>query len=161
MRELTKSMMSFSWAMSLYGLRQMAGLFDVRDAGRGAAQSFEAVTRCTEDQLGAVTQSVFRAGDNLQRGVVDLMFNLMTMGTGSTGAGSSSPSSMNGVFRRGADAVQGSVQRGADLLQRTAQTGVDVLQRTAQAASAGAAAVTGTAAAAGNEGWGPVPPPGY
>lgn len=166
MRDLTKSMLSFSWAMSLYGLRQMACLL----SPRAAADSFDAVTRSTEDQLGAVTQSVFRAGDNLQRGMVDLMFNVMTLGTGS-GSSNSSSSSTGGAMRRGADAMQRSMQAGADLLQRSAQTGADVLQRsaqtgadvlqrTAQATTSPSYSSTSSAAGA-QDGWGPVPPPGY
>jgi hypothetical protein len=77
MRDLTKSMLSLSWAMSLFGLKQMAGLF----APQGnAATSFEAVTRSAQDQLGPVARSAFQNGDNLQRGLVDLAFSLFSFG---------------------------------------------------------------------------------
>jgi hypothetical protein len=77
MRELTKSMLSLSWAMSLLGLKQVAGLFT---PGANTAGSFETVTRSAEDQLGPVARSTFRTGDNLQRGLVDLAFSLFTFG---------------------------------------------------------------------------------
>src|SRR5687767_2703613 len=79
MRDLTKSMMSFSWAMSLFGLRQMTCMLNPQSWGNTAA-TFENVTRSTEDQLGPTTQSIFRAGDSLQRGMVDMMFSLFTFG---------------------------------------------------------------------------------
>ena len=165
MRELTKSMTSLTWAMSLFGLRQMACLLDPRSWG-SANSTFQAVTRCTEDHLGPSTQSLFRAGDNLQRGLVDLMFNLFTLGgwgaDRSQGAGGRSAGAYGG-----GDAFQRSVQWGADAMSRTAQAGADMMQDTAQA---GADALrqgmdvmgrpdTGQA----GEGWGPVTggPGGY
>jgi hypothetical protein len=137
MRDLTKSMMSFSWAMGLFGLRQMTSLLTPR--GRdGASSSFDHVTRSTEDHLGSGARSIFRAGDNLQRGMVDLMFNML------------------GVTNGG---------RGGDVLRRSAQWGADVMDRSAdavrQAASdprgAGAPAPGPAAAPAGETGWGPMP----
>ncbi len=76
MRELAKSMLSFSWAMSLFGLKQIANALAPGDA----AASFDAVTRSAEGQLGQPAQSAFQAGDNLQRGVVDFTFGVLTGG---------------------------------------------------------------------------------
>src|SRR6185295_6965483 len=155
MREMTKSVMSFSWAMSLFGLRQLTCLL-MPQSWNSASSSFDSVTRSTEDQLGSVTDSVFRAGDNLQRGLVDLMFSFLS--TGSTGR--------NGKGRRGdgADAVRRSVQWGADVIQRSAEAGVDFVQRSAEAgADALRQSVGGTDAKASpnlrpeDVGWGPVP----
>ncbi|HSU81323.1 MAG TPA: hypothetical protein VLR69_02835 [Thermoanaerobaculia bacterium] len=81
MRDVTKSMLSLSWALSLFGLKQMASLLNPQGNPQGnAAASFEAVTRSAEDQLGPAARSAFRSGDNLQRGLVDLMFSLFTFG---------------------------------------------------------------------------------
>jgi len=77
MRELTKSMFSLSWAMSLFGLEQMAGLLS--PANRSAA-SFETVIRNTQEQLRPALRSTFQTGDNLQRRLVDLTFSLFTLG---------------------------------------------------------------------------------
>jgi hypothetical protein len=77
MRELTKSMFSLSWAMSLFGLEQMAGLLTPASKTAG---SFERVIRCTEEQLGPAIRSTFQTGDNLQRRLVDLTFSLFTLG---------------------------------------------------------------------------------
>lgn len=73
MRELTKAIGSFSWAMSLFGARQM---LDALQPGRAAA-SFEAVTRETERQLDDTLRSTFRVGDQMQRNLVDLAFGMM------------------------------------------------------------------------------------
>ena len=70
MRELTKSLLSFSWSMSVFGLSQAANLL----APQQASAAFDDVTRCTEKQLDSFSRSVFNAGDQLQRGLVDLTF---------------------------------------------------------------------------------------
>lgn len=55
-RELTKSMMTAAWAVSITGLRQGLCLF------------------MRAEDAAAVSDAVYHAGDNLQRGVVDLVF---------------------------------------------------------------------------------------
>jgi hypothetical protein len=105
------------------------------------------MTRSTEDQLGSVTDSMFRAGDTLQRGLVALMFGMFTLGLGGR----------NGNGRRdrdhdGGDAVDRSVRWGADVMQRTAEAGADFMQRTAQAVDTGADAPRQE-----DVGWGPMP----
>jgi hypothetical protein len=82
-RELTKSMLSFSWAMSMFGLKQMANALTPSNA----VASFEALTRCTEDQLGPTARAAFRACDNLQRGLVDLTFTFLGPGSGRGNSG--------------------------------------------------------------------------
>ncbi|HBL30317.1 MAG TPA: hypothetical protein DD490_26075 [Acidobacteria bacterium] len=73
MREITKSIASFSWAMSLFGARQLANLMRPSEA----AESFDAVTRATEHHLGETLRSAFQMGDRLQRGMVDIAFSMM------------------------------------------------------------------------------------
>ena len=70
MREFTKSMMSYTWAMSLFGVQQM---FNALRPSK-AAESFDHVTEATEEELGRSLQSAFRAGDDLQRRLLDIMF---------------------------------------------------------------------------------------
>lgn len=136
MRELTKSMMSFSWAMSLFGLRQMTCMLMPQSWG-STSSSMDSVTRCTESQLGAVTQSLFRTGDNLQRGMVDMMFGMFGLGN----------------WNGGGDVLQRSVQWGADVMQRTAQAGADVARQALNVAGA-----AGPQASTREEpGWGPMP----
>ena len=84
MRELAKSMLSFTWSMSVFGLSQAANLLSPRQA----ASAFEEVTRRAQEQLGPSTRQIFGVGDNLQRGFVDLAFR--TFGLGQLGSGCSS-----------------------------------------------------------------------
>jgi hypothetical protein len=86
MREFTKSVFSFSWAMSVFGVQQMANLMKRPDPNRPrgpAAEAFEGVTRATEDQLGRTLGETFRAGDKFQRAMVDMMLGpFMRQGAG-------------------------------------------------------------------------------
>jgi len=80
MRDLTKSSLSFSWSMSLFGLQQLGNMLApgsmTRPWGR-MAEAFERVAGAMEKQLGNTLAETYRAGDKLQRGVVDLMFRAM------------------------------------------------------------------------------------
>lgn len=88
MREFTKSAISFSWAMSMFGAQQVTGLF----APAKAAEAFDAVTGVAREGLGGPLQVLFGAADNLQRGMVDLAFGLAAPGgCGSCGGSSSTP----------------------------------------------------------------------
>jgi hypothetical protein len=80
-RECTKSMMACLWALSLFGAEQLVRILAPRDAGpaRLEAAALAAVTHTTEAQFGEVSREVFQAGDQLQRGMVNLMFRLVTL----------------------------------------------------------------------------------
>ena len=80
MRDLTKSAFSLSWALSLFGLKQMTNILAPREGQSmdSATRAFEAVTEKTEEQLTDSLRATYRAGDNLQRGLVDAMFSFMT-----------------------------------------------------------------------------------
>jgi haloalkane dehalogenase len=62
--------MSFSWAMSVFGVQQMASLL----APSKAAKAFDGVTEATEGEMAQSLQSIFKTGDNLQRTFVDMIF---------------------------------------------------------------------------------------
>lgn len=156
MRDLTKSILSFSWAMSLFGLRQMGAILS---PGTGTTSAFNAVTRSTESQLGSMLRSTFRAGDNLQRGMVDMMFGMLTLGAWDP----------NQMMRMGTDMMQRSAQAGAGAMQSSAQAVGQATQ--AAAASAGMAGMPGmggmgggwaqpTGSAQASAGWGPMPSTG-
>ena len=78
-RELAGSFLSFGWAMSLFGANQLVNLLDPKKA----ESSFNAVTQVTRDQVGEVFRPAFQVGENLQRGAVDLMFRIVSLGTSS------------------------------------------------------------------------------
>src|SRR5215471_11572194 len=83
-RDLTKSMLSFSWAMSLFGVEQLANTLIPQTPSQPnhrATTAFNTVTQVTEEQLSGMFKGVFRAGDQLQRGMVDLMFGMLSLET--------------------------------------------------------------------------------
>lgn len=74
MREFTKSILSFSWAMSLFGVQQTTNLLSPTKA----AKAFDSVCETTEGQLTDALKTTFRAGDRLQRTAVDLALGMFT-----------------------------------------------------------------------------------
>jgi len=100
MRELTRSVASFSWAMSLFGVEQMANLA----SPRRAVDAFGAVARSAEGVLRPGLRSAFQTGDRIQKAVVDLSFSVIGLGPASrcrctasdtaTGTGTSSGSGL-------------------------------------------------------------------
>jgi hypothetical protein len=81
MRELTKSMLSFSLAVPLFGMKQMMAIALPRDPSRPFGQAtdcFDAVTGATAAQMDGAWKSAFQAGDRLQRGMVDMMLGMFT-----------------------------------------------------------------------------------
>lgn len=76
MRDVTKSMLSYTWAMSVFSIQQAANLFS-RGAGPGqcnrATEVFDEITGAVTGELDGRLKTVFRVGDNLQRRFVDVM----------------------------------------------------------------------------------------
>jgi len=83
MRELTKSMLSVSWALSLLGIKQAANL--VAPGTRGQAQPlgtvFDSITETAVAQLDESMKGIFRSGDNMQSRFVDMMFGWLNPGS--------------------------------------------------------------------------------
>src|SRR2546423_6514329 len=74
MRELTKSIFGFSWAMSLFGIQQTTNL----TSPDKAVKALNAVTEATQAQFTEVLKSTFHAGDKLQRNAVDMTLGMMS-----------------------------------------------------------------------------------
>jgi hypothetical protein len=130
MRELTKSMLSFSWAMPLYGMKQMLNLSMPRDMSRPfgeATDGLNGVAGAMRDQLGPTMRSLFDAGDQVQRGLVDVAFSF--------GFGAFDPN----VWMR----------MGSDVMQRSMQGMGSMGQQAAGAAASSSAAAFGSMAGAG------------
>lgn len=94
MREFTKNLFSFSWAMSLFGLKQLGNVLNPGQTLRGApdaAKSFDSVTDAVVDQFGRSLRQTFEVGDRIQGEVVDLMFGFLGVRPDSsrTGTGTS------------------------------------------------------------------------
>jgi hypothetical protein len=141
-RDLAKSMMRFSWSLSLFGYEQMSCLLRPRVGTERAAAALDSVARATEEQLGPATRSTFQAGNDLQRGMVDLFFDLLDpRAWGRAG----------GIGLDG-DAVRRSLAAGLDVARRSAEMVVQAGQ--ASSAPAAGGATSGPAPASG---WGPMP----
>ena len=95
MREVTKSLTSFSWVMTLFGLQQTLRLFsrpNEQQLGDAATQAFDNVTKATRQELSEFTETAFRAGDRIQRGLLDMVFEWTPPGDCSPCRGSESAS---------------------------------------------------------------------
>ena len=81
MRELTKSMMSYTWSMSVFGMQQFVNLMTPSGDSCGkATQAFDNVTDATTFTFGSAMRQAFKAGDSLQRRLIDIMFGGLTVG---------------------------------------------------------------------------------
>lgn len=170
MRELTKSMTSYTWAMSLFGLQQMINVFR---PGK-ATESFNNVTKATEDQFGDALKATFLAGDNLQKGFVDVTFGVLTLGMFDRGGARAT----SDVARQTGEAFRQSgrvVNQAVNAVSQTVQSATSAVTGAAQQ-SAGWAPVSSTArdtttqprretappsqgasASGSSQGWGPMP----
>jgi len=81
MRELTKAVNSFSWAMSLFGAQQVLELLrsPVPSPGHPSVGALAAVAEAGARRLGPALGRTFQAGDRLQRSAVDLAFGVLTL----------------------------------------------------------------------------------
>jgi len=177
MREFTKSITGYTWAMSLFGLQQMINVF--RPAK--ATQSFNKVTKATEDEFGDALKATFRAGDNLQRGLVDATFGILTLGMFDRGG---APATSEVARQTGEALRQGGrvVGQAMDAVTQTVQSATSAAAGVAQQ-SAGWAATpsmahdartqprkdtaagpppgqSSSASGGGQQGWGPMPTQG-
>jgi hypothetical protein len=132
MRDLTKSVMSYSWAMSLFGVKQMVNLLKPSQA----TKAFGRVTQATEDEFGDILKAAFKAGDSVQRGLIDLSFSVFTLG------GALNPSKVT-------DAAAGLGERAAQGFERA----------TSAPSSTPATPTNAPGSQPQSTGWGPVPPP--
>jgi haloalkane dehalogenase len=66
--DLWSSAFRLSWALSLFGAQQMVGLLGPSDTSKG----FQALSRAAEGELNEPFRAAFRAGNVLQRGLLDI-----------------------------------------------------------------------------------------
>jgi len=74
-RELTKSALSFSWALSLLGLKQAVNLG--RSGQQNGGDLLAPVTQIAVGQLDESMKNIYRSGDSLQSRMVDMAFSWM------------------------------------------------------------------------------------
>ena len=119
MREIAKSMLGFSWAVSLFGLQEVSKLITPSAEPGAAASEFDAVSRAVQSHLSEPVAQRFRAVDEWQRRVVDAVFDAGSIP-------SLDPRKMAESLdpRRVVDAIdpRGMMQSGVDLLQRSVDT---------------------------------------
>ena len=77
MRDLARSMIRFSWAMSVLGARQVGNLVSPREGWDRSADAFDAVSHAAAEEMGEAMKSFYQAGDRLQSGVVDTASRLL------------------------------------------------------------------------------------
>jgi hypothetical protein len=145
-RDLTKSMLSFSWAISLFGVEQLTNTLlpqSPSQPNHRATTAFDAVTHATEEQLSGVLKGVFKAGDQLQRGMVDLMLGFLSLEA-------SNPSQM--------------MRMTSDIMRQTTGAFGQGLQKSPPApppqTGGGPLPSPSPSAPPPQAGWGPIPPPG-
>ena len=81
MREVAKSMLGFSWAVSLFGFQQLSKVITASSTQpRGVtAAEVEEVSRAVQSHLFGAAAMQFRAGDEWQRRLVDVMFDAASL----------------------------------------------------------------------------------
>ena len=80
MREVAKSMLGFSWAVSLFGVQQLAKLVTPSATSQEAAASqFDEASRAVQGFLTDTVAQQFRTGDEWQRRLVDALFDAATL----------------------------------------------------------------------------------
>jgi hypothetical protein len=79
-RELIKSMIGFSWALSLFGARRIGDLLVTSDACQAtdrAAAPLASVTGAAAEQMNEILRDAFQTGDRMQRRMVDAVFDVL------------------------------------------------------------------------------------
>ena len=82
MDKFIESLTRFSWAMCLFGIRQLANALLPGHSDRptgGSTAAFDAITSVTEDQLDHPIKLTFRVGDQVQREIVDFIYSALTL----------------------------------------------------------------------------------
>ena len=73
MRELAKSVFSFSWAISLLGIDQAVNL--VRPGQQSKGDVFTPIVQVAVNELDESMKAIYRFGDNVQTRMVDMAFS--------------------------------------------------------------------------------------
>jgi hypothetical protein len=81
MIDITKSLLSTSWALSLFGVKQIMNMVKPGSPGQAhqAVDAFDAATQAVGGDLDDMTHSLFAVGDELQREIIDLLASSMTV----------------------------------------------------------------------------------
>lgn len=75
-REVTRSMLRCSWALTVLAARGATGGLDPAGA-TGARESLDRVAAAAEGELDEASRNLYRTGERFQDGVVDLVADMM------------------------------------------------------------------------------------
>jgi hypothetical protein len=157
MRELTRSLFSYGWAMSMFGVQQIVNLVTPSKPGQPnpAKEAFDHVTAATANELGDGLRQTFHAGDQMQKQMIDMMFAPLM---GGCDAG--------GLIRKGAEMMN----RGTDTVRHAFSPAGNGQSSTGPASAARPSGSAPPRPSAGStqqppaepqnqadEGWGPMP----
>ena len=156
MREMTKSILRFSWALPIFGINQLTKLSVPTGCNQDStAQALDAVSTAAQGELGNTLKGVYDAGERLQRGLVDATFGVLLLDAFDPrrwlpGCGSA-PVQPPGTPA----AVQPPITPTAGGGQ--AQTGTPPPTSSSSAPTSSSSAPTSSSAAVHEPGWGPMP----
>lgn len=156
-RDLTKSAMSFTWALSLLGIKQAVNL--ARPGQQRGGDLFAPMTQVAEDQLDDSMKGIYRSGNNLQARAVDMAFAWMNPGmwlnpnawlrpfAGGCGqqGGAAGPADQSQGSGMAGQAASGFTQAATGIGQAVSQATAGLTQAVGQATAGLAQAISGIA----------------
>jgi hypothetical protein len=147
MRELTKSLLSFTWAISLLGMKQAGDLLSqaARRSPDESHTSVDPVTRVAVSQLDGPFKGIFECGDNMQKGLVDMTFK--TLDTGPSNFGNFNP----------IQSLTELMGKSVDTLRQATQSASRAKGPCEEKAGSGPQGDCSPKPAADTSGWGPIP----
>ena len=82
MQQLTKSIGSFTWAMTLFGVQQLTNALGAsRETGGGSANdaigAMDEVTQVSMSHCSTAMRQTYEMGDKIQRELLDMLFRVM------------------------------------------------------------------------------------
>ena len=147
MREVAKSLLSFTWAISLLGMKQAGDLLSQASQSSPAATptSVDPVTRVAMSQLDGPFKGLFECGDNMQKGLVDITFKTLNARTLNFG-------NFNPI-----QSLTELTRKGVDTLRQATQSASGAKGPCGERTGSGSQGNCSPNPAADTSGWGPVP----
>src|SRR6476469_1615464 len=81
MRELAKSAARYTWAMSIFGVQQAANVLTLSNGRqpRKANAALYSVTQAAENEFEDLVFAAYQVGDEVQRGLTEIVFDTVTL----------------------------------------------------------------------------------
>ena len=167
-RDFTKSAMSFSWALSLLGMKQAVNMLRPGQQREGD-DLFAPMTQIAVDQLDDSMKGIYRSGDSLQTRAVDMAFAWMSPanwlnpntwlrpfagGCGQQGS-PGQPGQATGGYGQGNGGANGFTRAASGIGQAVSQATAGLSQAVGQATAGLAQAISGMSTPGQNAGRAP------